>query len=392
MPDKVLPNSFNLAWDSLEGMLKGISAIDMAGMYIHSLEEAEQFIASYGFDYAEDRDELAMLRDEAVSFITRRLLDPEMDTAEDELGLMSLEPPTHFMETDDIRILLLTASQGRGLEQHWACAILKVMHILCHINHTVLYRYFGQARQQIVSRYDKAIAYAPSGELILDDGEGFSLPLVGMEIKDEKSRDSMLLKLLAKRENVAEEIFDMIGIRLITRTPAEAVLALEILRRRKIVMFSNIIPSRSRNSLIDFDTFKREFGVTVKAYRKGDLQVPEIWQALCAISSPPVSSEAFNPLNLSSLSDYRAIHLTERQLVRFRHPVSDEEVRFFFPYEIQLMDEAAYLQNMSGSSAHALYKQNQVCQARRRVLGPLLAAAKRQNRRRQKQLQPEPTA
>ena len=43
--------------------------------------------------------------------------------------------------------------------------------------------------------------------------------------------------------------------------------------------------------------------------------------------------------------------------------------RFFYPYEIQIMDNATFLKNQSGPMAHDAYKSRQRIKARERVFG-----------------------
>ncbi len=386
------PYGLEIPWETLEGMLKGISAIDMNHVGHTSIEEAEQFILNYGYDYHDpaDRDELTRIKAEAISFIQRRFLDADIDWQALGEETLDLAIPPCITQNDDIRKLLLLASQGASIEQRWACAVLKVMHIISHINNAILYRYFEAAKSQILSRYQKVLSYTDSGELLLGSSEDVQLALAGFEIKDEKSRDSILMKLLCKRENVAEEVFDMIGVRIITHTSAEAILAVEILRRAKILLFPNIIPSRSRNSLMDVDDFKIQYDEALEKYQWGETRLEDTLQAISQITSdtPP---ETFNPQNASTLESYRSMHLTQRQLIRVRMDGTEEETRFFFPYELQIVDEANYLQNSAGSSAHSLYKQKQLVQARRRVLGPLFIALRKQNRHATADLEPNAT-
>lgn len=385
------PVRLDIPWEALEGIVKGISSIDMGQMTIRNLEEAERFIFNYGYDInnPNDREELIEIQKEAVSFIERRFLYPEAAWREQGIEALDLQIPPSLYEDADTRKLLMMASTPDTEEQPWACAILKVMHTICHINNAVLYRHFEEAKRQILARYYKALSHTESGELLFGDPNDLRLAIAGFEIKDEKSRDSMITKLLCKRENVAEEVFDMIGVRIITHTPVEAVLALEILRRNKVIIFPNIIPSRSRNSLIEFDAFKAQYQEALETYQLGKANLNETLQLIEHISAEK-AGDVFNPDNASTLASYRGLHITERQLIRFKMPGSQEETRFFFPYEIQLVDEAGYVQNHSGSSAHMLYKQNQLLQARRRVLGPLLLAERKQKRHAAQNLAPKP--
>src|SRR5690606_9967661 len=121
--------------------------------------------------------------------------------------------------------------------------------------------------------------------------------------------------------------------------------------------------SRSRNALIDFDDFKIQYQEAMDNYRWAQAGLSETMSLIDTITTDG-TDESFNPDNASTSGTYRSIHLTQRQLIRVKHPLTGEEIRFFFPYEIQLVDEANYIQNHSGSSAHALYKQNQLILAR----------------------------
>ena len=75
------------------------------------------------------------------------------------------------------------------------------------------------------------------------------IDLVAFETKPKKSRDSIILKLLHKPENVAEDIFDRVGMRFVTKTRLGSLQVVKFLKDKMIVMPPNIKPSRSRNTL-----------------------------------------------------------------------------------------------------------------------------------------------
>src|SRR5208282_349991 len=90
--------------------------------------------------------------------------------------------------------------------------------------------HFSDIQQQIFDRFYKLIHRDAEGKLFLSDHSGeqsvqedpLRVRLVAFETKPKKSRDSIILKLLHKPENVAEDIFDRVGIRFTTFTPLEA--------------------------------------------------------------------------------------------------------------------------------------------------------------------------
>jgi len=48
------------------------------------------------------------------------------------------------------------------------------------------------------------------------------------------------------------------------------------------------------------------------------------------------------------------------------------EVRFFYPFEVQIMDEHSARENEQGQSSHSEYKRAQIQTAMKRVLGSLM--------------------
>ena len=62
------------------------------------------------------------------------------------------------------------------------------------------------------------------------------IDLAAFETKPKKSRDSILLKLLHKPENVAEDIFDQVGIRFVTPTLLDSLSVIQFLKDRMILM------------------------------------------------------------------------------------------------------------------------------------------------------------
>ena len=50
------------------------------------------------------------------------------------------------------------------------------------------------------------------------------------------------------------------------------------------------------------------------------------------------------------------------------------EVRFFYPFEVQIMDKVSAEENEKGRSAHSEYRKAQIQTALRRVMGSFLDA------------------
>lgn len=394
--------------DVLDVVVGGRSTIDMPdGIQLKSFDEATRFMASYGYDFDNpiERAEILGCFHEALNFVRRHFLQPE-----NAAGL-KLEIPRRILELTDIRELLMMASvhagdgEGRDAQaavlRGWACSLLKVMHTIAHIDKDLRASYFSDIQQQIFDRFYKVIQRDEEGRLFLGESpdDPFRVGLVAFETKPKKSRDSIIIKLLHKPENVAEDIFDRVGIRFVTHTRIGALLVVKYLKDKMIVIPSNIKPSRSRNTLVDISHFRARIADVTSSPELEHLtdgQVEEAMERMAALA-PSV-----NPENPHTSEFYRAIQFTCRQLIKLRNPLYEElreiksmgkarppgdemvraiekldlryvqrEIRFFYPYEVQVVDARSAEENERGRSAHSEYKKAQVQTALKRVMGTL---------------------
>lgn len=427
--------SFNAKQDNVNSVLKtldfhsevldvligGRSTIDSPiGFEIRTATDAQRFIESYGYQLSDPIEAAEGLGNfqESLNFIRRYFLY----SAENPDGL-KLEVPRRILELTDVRELLLVASApegsreskvepGIGSIRDWGCALLKVMHTVAHMDKDLRSPYFSTIQKQILDRYYRNIhreGADGSGALYLGEksDDPLRVNLVEFQTKPKKSRDSILLKLLHKPENVAEDIFDRVGLRFITHTKVDAVCVVKYLRDRMIVSPPNIKPSRSRNSLLSTEQLKNALAEARTATRNTGThplnQPVKFLEWLEEKIRLPQTASSDNP---HSSDHYASIHFTCRQLIKVENPNFAEmrelkqlakkgislpqevlqvldridlkhvqrEVRFFYPYEVQIMDERSFIENEQGRSAHKEYKRAQRRTAQLRVMGNLADA------------------
>lgn len=406
-PSAQLREQYAFQGDTLDIIIGGKSSIDSPhGFPIRTSEEAYRFVESYGYDLDNpiEKAELHGNFHEALAFVRKHFLQPENPDG------LRLEIPRRIVELTDVRELFLMASMSFAgqnpdtagkLLRDWACSLLKVMHTIAHIDKDIRSTYFSDVQQQIFDRFYKIIHRDEDGALFMaerPDDPG-RVDLVAFETKPKKARDSTILKLLHKPENVAEDIFDRVGLRFVTHTRFDALRVVKYLRDKMIVVPPNIKPSRSRNTLIDLDFFKSEQARLSSAFAAGELDELQLKAALQeAARSPTV-----NPENPHSSEFYRAIQFTCRQLIKLKNPLYQDlkelkglarkqppeddlgkaidridlkylqrEIRFFYPYEVQLVDGLSAEENERGRSAHSEYKRAQAQTAMKRVMGSFL--------------------
>lgn len=384
-----------LNWSQLKPLINGGSAVDSHHLSIRTMDEARLFCREYGFDLdvPGDLERVARVHEEAVSFIDRYFLAPHQRDA----------VPASVRRPESVLDLLLYASlniKKQRPEQLWSCAVLKVMHAIFHIDFDIKLRYFDQVRAQIFRIFDRLIAEEDTGPFLR--WEEFALPLHACIRKRNKDRDSIILKLLQKPANVASDIYDHLGMRFVCETKFECLMALKILHRAHVVTPTNIKPFRSRNNLIDLGEAKKLFARYRGALDRPDGYPEEILRLLDADMSAPGKKDKLwdNP---HSAREYRAIQVTVRKMIRLRDPRYDqwremqrlleqnlaedtpplllrqfermkpeEELRFYFDYEIQIQDRASFESSQHGPASHAAYKARQRGIARERVLGKAL--------------------
>lgn len=394
-------------WDLLDVVLGGKSSID-SKYFIDSIvneEEVNDFLIGYGFnpDDLVQKAELYGNFQEAMDFIKRYFLK-----GDDDFGLDLEIPSALYMITDISELFLLAGGKGKSSDVElrlWADVILKVMHTILHVDKDLRSEYFSTIQTQIFDRFYKYI-YREDDKLFLGiDGDSNKIQLEEFETKAKKSRESVIIKLLHKVENVAEELFDRIGVRILTQKKSDSLRVVKFLLEQNIIIPHNIKPSRSLNSLINLKDFKKRHQNLVRLSIRNDLTETEFLQVVereCNQESIEEESTGVEH-NKHSLDKYRAIQFTCRQLIRYKNPFLQEfnkikakaknedkdailvkdimhmdtsliarDVRFFYPFEIQILDKETHDTNTMGAASHSEYKKAQRKSAMLRVFKALI--------------------
>jgi len=327
---------------SVRMALDGKSFIDSKVIHIHTRNEAVRFLESYGYDLndAEDKNELQAIRSEAIELIQNELLLPN-----------ELIPSSVLDEIDVCNLLMMASGHTNKRDAAWVGSILRVMHTLAHSHSYLNDLYHEIIRTQILNRFDKVIRTKDFKTFI------GPIPLHQFEFRKAKTRWSAALKLMHKAENVAADIFDWVGIRIVTEYRADAMELLAYLRNEHVIAFSNIKPSRSRNTLINLDWVDKMSAVGVSSQQlRADIQDAKY----------PYEQEQLNKNPFSEIS-YQSIQLTCRQRIKIRQ-ASGNRLSFFFPFELQIIDRVSYQRTREGLASHSEYKKRQKLAVRRRIL------------------------
>lgn len=406
-PDELIAyvDSLRLARDVMNLMLRGRSVIDSHhGLPIRTVEAADEFLFKYGYNLENpvERAEVLGNYHESIRFIRRYFLRPDNPEGAE------LEIPKQFLELTDVRQLFTWASD-KSLEEvnrtRWACSILRVVHAISHLDKDLRHDFFPEIQKQIFDRFYKEI-HTVEGQIFLGDPKQPSaVPLEKFLTKPRKTRDSVILKLLHKKETLAEDVFDQIGVRFVTKSRIDVVRVLKYLRDRYIVMMMNLRPSRSRNNLVDPKLYRRKWREVRHAVVRGEVRDRDSINQLLESSLLEGYTDAQKEIvenNPFTSSNFHSIQFTCRQLIKYRSSAFEEvkalrallkntedqevkgimdrldfsqfakEQRFFYPFEVQIMDAENFEEAESGRASHSAYKAAQTKMAMHRVLGHLL--------------------
>ncbi len=340
----------------------GHSVIDIAQLDIHDLEKAKEFIRAYGYnlDDPKDHEEAWGIHRRAIGFLRDKILEPGEEIPE------LLVDPKQLKDLGYLLIYVSTQEHQGNMIQKWACALLRVMHVVVHLRNDLFSVFYEEIQEQVLSPMRKLISVDPLSGTALG-GVNFSerIKLHRFDVKPLKSSDSSIVKMLAKPSAVALYLFDKLGVRFVTRNLFDAFKVARFLVDHHLLSFPHILPDQSNNSLYPYKIFLE----VMDEVKDQVLDADEVEKLLVQkLKNYDSKSEK---VNLFSGDDYRFLKFINRQLIRVNIKVGEKtrEISFFYPYEIQIMNYETYLKNISGPESHDQYKERQRLAARRRVLG-----------------------
>lgn len=364
-----MPQRFVFDASILNSVVGGQSAIEIPKLNIHSIEAASAFLTSYGFDVAKETDleKLWYYHRRALVLITEKL------------GFDDEQVPEVFRDPKklgDIRRLLLFASSTSSEDhkfQRWACAILRCMHVFVHAENDLFSSFAEEIQSQILTPFQECIRHdgtnhgtflhSPSGELE-------PIELLGFEVKPFKTSSSTVIKLLAKPDALAMKVFDKLGVRFITRNLFDTFQVVRFLVRENVISFPHIMPDQSSNNLYPVSLFMdvcSDLAANHKVWDEKSIQAAFDKR----IDEQGENVKYLRKENFFSGADYKFIKFISRKLIHIVPSGKKEAFTFFYPFEVQIMDQSAHKRILSGPSEHQAYKERQRAAARKRLFPEL---------------------
>jgi len=317
------------------------SPLDWTRLSFTAASEVVRFLGVNRADIDDpfDRDRLAHLLAEAVSYVRRHFgyrVPPE------------IERPDSYPD-----LFLLASREGFGRPQVLACVVLKLMHVINHLEAHSLLHESAVSETELERAVERCLMRA--AESMMADG----VPITSF-VGNRKSRDSTITKLVVKRDITASEILDRVRFRMITATEHDIVPALAHLLRF-VLPFNHVLARESVNTLVDLDR-----------WLAGE-------QGIRALYTSMPASTAARKVNEFSSDDYRAVNFVAEVPLRLDR-LSSQVDRTFEPdqgrvvyvqAELQVMDRETARNNEVGDNSHQQYKMRQRRAAERRLCGSI---------------------
>lgn len=331
-------DEFNLhELESVRLLLRGDSVVDWHRLNLQSEPAAQALLEAHEFRVSDpqDRARLDNIRNEAVSYLRRQFDFP-------------IPKP---VERASVEELLLMAST-KGHRQTCACAILKAMHIIHHLDGRELLFCLPMSDQDVFHLVEEKVYRVVGGML----SAGF--PIVEF-VGGRKHKDSLYTKLLSKSDASASQIYDKVRFRIVTRT-RDDILPVLLYLTEHLFPFSLVLSGESINTIFHF--------------RRYCLDHPHLRSMIKDFQTGV--DDAFTPSdNQFSDQSYRVIHFVVDLPVRL--PEETMELAppsawalgpiVFVLCEFQIVDQATEQANEQGDASHEKYKERQRHAVKRRL-------------------------
>jgi uncharacterized protein (TIGR04552 family) len=318
-------------------ILRGGSVIEWRRLHFKTWDEVDRFLRLCQIDATRpyDVEWVRTILGDAVEYL-RKIFDYRVAAP--------------VSDPDEIHDLFLYASGAKEPKKYRkiACIVLKVIHVIQHIEGRDLLFKLAVSEAELAQLVtEKVMAVA-------DEMKAKGLPIV--EFSDSiKTRESIITKLIAKRESVAAQIYDRTRFRIIVKERKDVLPTLYFLTQR-LVPFNFVVPTQTENSLFNFKNLLTEYPHFGR-YAK-DLHLDLDYED---------REERRRPNNKFSGSSYRILNFVADVPIRLDAylPPPDKDNRSrkgriaLAMCEFQIADESQASANELGENSHERYKQRQ---------------------------------
>ncbi len=317
-------------------ILRGGSVIEWRRLHFKTWDEVDRFLRLCQIDTTRPHD---------VEWVRTVLAD----AVEYLRKTFDYKVAAPVADPDEIHDLFLYASGAKEPKKYRkiACIVLKVIHVIQHIEGRDLYFKLAVSEAELAQLVTEKVMG------VAEEMKAKGLPIV--EFSDSiKTRESIITKLIAKRESVAAQIYDRTRFRIIVKERKDVLPTLYFLTQR-LVPFNFVVPTQTENSLFNFKELVSEYP-HFERYAK-DLHLDLDYE----------DREERKPGNRFSGDSYRTLNFVADVPIRLDAflPPPEQDTRgrkgriTLAMCEFQIADEAQAIANEAGENSHERYKHRQ---------------------------------
>jgi len=323
-------------------VLRGGSIIDWRRLDVASIEECDAILRANGF-HPQGEQDAAYLQEIRLAAI---------DYLERNVGV-AFSPD--IIDARSASHLMLLASGRNAVVRRQACMVLKVMHVVHHIEAREL-----KSRLNISDRELYHLVEEKTSRLIREmQDQGY--PIVDFQ-SSRKTQDSVITKLLSKRQGNRALLYDMIRFRIVTATVEEIVPVVAYISQH-LFPFHYTVPGESHNTVFDFKNFIRRHTRMSRIIR--EFQVDLMYENEMRGPSNPDTSSTFKMANF--IVDL-PLRLTDSQLEVWAPGIELSSRVVHVLAEFQIVDRESSLLNEQGEASHDRYKARRMVKVKERLL------------------------
>lgn len=323
-------------------VLRGGSIIDWHRLNLTTEEEANDILEANEFDPADERHaaRLVDIRRRAVDYLERNFK-------------MRFAP--ELLATTRAQDLMMMAASHDPVLQPQACMVLKLMHVIGHIDGRELLFMLPISDRDVFHLVEEKAAR------VAEQMRQLGYPIVEFA-GSRKSRDSVITKLLSKKASIAAQIYDKLRFRIVTATPEDIVPVLRYLLRT-LFPYNYTIPGESTNSVFDFPEFMSRH--------------PHLRAMIPRLQVDLVSEDQMRPAtNEATSARFRVINFVvdlpvriDRYLCHYADPTLETLGHVVYVLtEFQVLDLESHRHNEAGDASHEKYKLRQQMKVKTRLV------------------------
>lgn len=335
-------------------ILRGGSVIDWRRLHFKTREEVDRFLRLCELDVNDPLDE---------AWIRTALADA-VDYLRKTFNYRVTDAVANPEQVQDLFLLASGVKEPRRYRRI-ACIVLKVMHVIQHIEGHELLRHLSVPEAELAELATRKVLS------IADEMHRKGIPVA--EFADSiKTRESVITKLVAKKETVAAQIYDKTRFRIITRSREDILPVLYYLTQR-LFPFNFVVPGQTENSLLPFKSVLAEHPHFQQFVEDLHLDASYEEKERARGSSNEFSGDTYQVLNfVVDLPLRMDSHLPPPELDR-----RPSKCRTGFALvEFQIVDDKTAMVNELGENSHEKYKKRQKLKVLRRLSRGLVVPKK----------------